>query len=223
MRKINKEMFFRVIIISILFFTSGCLYSEESVPEIIYSPKEEIITQVSKPVITTFEISPNEWVPPSQFENKKRWQGMVIHHSAFSYGCAAHEDKYHKSLGWNGLGYHFVINNGIFRRGYGRADGLVEVGYRWREQKTGSHCRPDDDYSNYWNKHTIGICLIGDFEKSRPTERQWRSLIKIVRFLQERYNISANQVKVHRDVKATKCPGRYFSVGEFRRRLFEQR
>ena len=117
------------------------------------------------------------------------------------------------------LGYHFVINNGVYKNGYGKADGLVDVCFRWRQQKTGSHCRPSGDWSNYWNEHTIGICLIGNFEKTRPTERQWQSLVKLVRFLQKRYNIPTSQIKGHRDVKPTKCPGRYFSFGELRRRL----
>ena len=206
-----------------LFVLSGCATSEEAWPEIVQIyPQEGKIIKPSLPPKSTIEVYGGvqaEWIPPSYLEDRGRWQGIIIHHSGVSYGCAAHEDKYHKSIGWDGLGYDFVINNGVYKNGYGEPDGLVEVGYRWRQQKTGAHCRPEGDWSNYWNEHTIGICLIGDFEKTRPTERQWQSLVKLLRFLQNRYDIPTSQIKGHRDIKVTKCPGRYFSSGELRRRL----
>ena len=185
-------------------------------PHIIIEPVGIVVPKVDSPLINRY---PTGWIPPGHLEDKKRWRGIVIHHSAVAYGDAAHENKYHKSLGWDGLGYHFVINNGVYENGYGKRDGLVEVGYRWRNQKTGSHCRPNGDHSNYWNKHTIGICLIGNFEKTRPTGRQMKSLVELVRFLQKRYNIPKSRIKGHGDIKATKCPGRNFSMAKFKRML----
>jgi hypothetical protein len=176
-------MFTRDLIIWGCFFVlSGCVYDDEPMPEIVedYTRSGKVIKPViRRPTERRRDISENipaDWFPARHLEDKKRWHGIIIHHSGSYYGSAAHEHKYHKSIGWDGLGYYFVINNGIFKNGYGRADGLVEVGYRWRGQQTGSHCRPSNDYSNYWNKHTIGICLIGNFSETRPTERQWRSL-----------------------------------------------
>ena len=162
---------------------------------------------------------PLGWIPLKHLENKKRWQGIVIHHSDSAYGDARQIDKYHKSLGWNGLGYDFVINNGVYRNGYGKRNGLVEVGYRWRNQLTGSHCKANGDYGNYYNKHTIGICLVGNFEKTRPTREQMQSLVLLVKFLQQRYNIPTSKIKGHKDVKPTDCPGKYFSFYELRKRL----
>jgi len=219
-------MFSRLVVFySLLLAIGGCVYNDEPMPQILhdYTENSKIIQPtVSSPPKKTSRTNkniPRSWLPANHLEDKSRWQGIVIHHSASSYGCAAHEHKYHKSRGWDGLGYHFVINNGVFRNSYGRPDGLVEAGYRWRGQKTGAHCRKNGDHSNYWNKHTIGICLIGNFNKTRPTERQWRSLVKLIHFLQERYNIPTSRIKGHRDVKPTDCPGRYFSFSELRRRL----
>jgi len=206
-----------------LFVLSGCVYNDEPMPKIVHTPTARVVLPpVTRPPVHSMragEDVPTNWIPPSYLEDKQRWHGIIIHHSGVDYGCAKHEDKYHKSLGWNGLGYHFVINNGVYKNGYGKPDGLVEVGYRWRQQIKGSHCRPDNDRSNYWNKHTVGICLIGNFNKTRPTEPQWRSLIRLVRFLQKRYNIPTSQIKGHRDIKPTDCPGKYFSFAEFMRRL----
>lgn len=219
-----RKVFIAFGFYSCVFALSGCIYDDEPMPEITYTAAPEIVlppvTSVEKPA-NIYENIPADWFPPTYLENKKRWHGIVIHHSAILYGCAAQEDKYHKSMGWDGLGYHFVINNGIFKNSYGRADGLVEVGYRWRRQETGAHCRPDGDHSNYWNKHTVGICLIGNFNKTRPTERQWHSLVKLVRFLQKRYDIPTSQIRGHRDIGPTDCPGKYFSFAELRRRLVQ--
>ncbi len=185
-------------------------------PHIILKPVSPAVFKVDSHLINRY---PHGWIPPGHLENRRKWHGIVIHHSAVAYGDAAHENKYHKSLGWDGLGYHFVVNNGVYKNGYGRRDGRVEVGHRWRKQETGSHCRPDGDHENYYNKHTIGICLIGNFEKTRPTSRQMKSLVELVSFLQKRYNIPKSRIKAHSDIKATKCPGRNFSMAKVKRML----
>ena len=158
---------------------------------------------------------PAGWVPSPRVEDKQRWRGILIHHSYDpASGTAADIDAIHRARGFDGLGYHFVINNGR-----GGRDGRVEVGYRWKKQETGAHCRVSPNDNNYWNEHTIGICLIGNFERSRPSEAQYRSLSKLVQFLMVRYHIKTRDLLGHGDVKATKCPGRNFSFWELKRRL----
>lgn len=205
----------------LILILSGCIYNEPPMPEITHVGQAKIdLPPIIEPAQkNTYENAPANWIPPGNLENKHRWRGIIVHHSDSYYGCAAHIDKVHKSKGWGGLGYDFVINNGVFRRGYGKADGAVEVGYRWSQQKTGAHCNLKNDKTNYWNRYTIGICLIGDFEKTRPTEKQWRSLVKLISFLQKRYSIPTSQIKGHRDIKPTKCPGPNLSLTQLKRRL----
>jgi N-acetylmuramoyl-L-alanine amidase-like protein len=165
---------------------------------------------------------PAGWIPPSRVEDRKRWRGIIVHHSATSTGNAVMIDTMHKKRkdrngeAWLGLGYHFVISNGR-----GGTDGKVEVGFRWPKQMTGAHCRPRSCTHNYWNEHTIGICLVGNFEHSRPTPAQYNSLAKLIRFLKERYPIPANAIQGHGDVAGAKtaCPGRNFSWWTLRQRL----
>jgi len=177
----------------------------------IYTMSETVVN--TEPAL----LAPAGWIPPMRLEAKRDWKGIIIHHSADEAGDAIDFDRVHKIRGWDGLGYHFVINNG--NSNHGRRDGAVEVGFRWRKQLQGAHCRVSPTDDNYWNEHTIGICLVGDFEKHRPTEAQWRSLGKLIRFLQQRYAIPTSGIIGHRDVKPTKCPGKYFSFSELRRRL----
>ena len=131
----------------------------------------------------------------------RRWDSMVIHHSSTPSGSAAIFDRYHREkLGWQGVGYDFVIGNGR-----GSADGTIEVTFRWERQIHGAHAGVQQ-----YNEHGIGICLVGDFERSYPTQAQVESLVWLVTYLQERCGIPTSHVLLHRHVKNTRCPGENF-------------
>jgi hypothetical protein len=129
-----------------------------------------------------------------------QWHYIVIHHSATDTGSAAQFDTWHKRKGWDGLAYDFVIGNGT-----GSADGAVEVGYRWRQQKRGAHAGND-----LMNIEGIGICLVGDFTKTQPSAAQMRSLSRLCNFLSSYCNIPRESYRLHGDVRDTSCPGPYF-------------
>lgn len=151
-----------------------------------------------------------DWQPNRRIS--RRWKTIVVHHSATHKGGAKAFDKFHRKKGWDELGYHFVIGNGT-----DTPDGFVEVGSRWKKQKHGAHCKTPD---NYYNDHGIGICLVGDFTRTRPTRRQIASLERLTRFLTRQCRIGASQVTTHRDVThKTACPGNRFSVASLRRAL----
>jgi N-acetylmuramoyl-L-alanine amidase len=137
---------------------------------------------------------------------ERPWRWIVVHHSASDNGSAAAFDAFHRNTRhWDELGYHFVIGNGT-----GSADGLVEVGSRWPKQKWGAHCRVGDieEYNNFG----IGICLVGDFEKHRPTVAQMASLTKLVDYLATKYHIDDSHIIGHGTVDDTKCPGKYCPI-----------
>ncbi len=129
------------------------------------------------------------------------WRYIVIHHSATDSGSASQFDAWHKKKGWEGLGYDFVIDNGN-----GGPDGAVEVGYRWRQQKQGAHAGPDSPR----NKDGIGICLVGDFTRTRPTAAQMRALSRLCNFLSGYCGIPRENYLLHGDVRQTACPGPNF-------------
>ena len=154
---------------------------------------------------------PPGWVPPGGIS--QRWQCIVVHHSASATGCASDFHQAHLQRGWDELGYHFVIGNGT-----GSADGQVEVGSRWYKQKHGAHCKTA---GNYHNEHGIGICLVGNFDRSYPTPRQMASLKKLLRFLMAKRGISWNRVIGHREAPgaSTRCPGAHLSLARLRAAL----
>lgn len=133
-----------------------------------------------------------------------RWRYVVIHHSATKEGSARSMDMYHrqKRRMENGLAYHFVIGNGR-----GTRDGAIEIGDRWRRQIKGGHLASDR-----LNEISIGICLVGDFNRSRPTAEQMKSLRALVSYLMRRSRVGTSAVKTHRQIntKPTECPGKNF-------------
>lgn len=135
----------------------------------------------------------------------RKWQWIVIHHSATHEGGARRFDQQHRANGWDELGYHFVIGNGSDTK-----DGLVEIGPRWQKQKHGAHAKTPD---NRFNDYGIGICLVGDFESGRPSPRQMKALTNLVAYLMQRYDIPASRIIGHDDTgRETACPGRNLEI-----------
>lgn len=141
------------------------------------------------------------------------WKHIVVHHSATKVGNARRLDYYHRKIRHmpRGLAYHFLIGNGR-----GLRDGDIEVGPRWSHQQPGGHVR-----SESFNKTALGICLVGNFENQRPSRKQMDSLVALTRYLQKEFHIPRRRVSEHKEVKNahTLCPGRYFPLRSFRKRL----
>ncbi len=147
---------------------------------------------------------------------RARWKFIIVHNSGTRQGNARAFDYYHKRVRRmkNGLAYHFVVGNG---RSSG--DGEVEVGDRWRRQINGGHV-----HSDYLNNISLGICLVGDFNRDQPTRAQLEATEELIRYLRERCGKADGRsipVRPHREMNpprwATDCPGDDFPYGWFRR------
>ena len=141
--------------------------------------------------------------------DENEWKYIVLHHSATDEGNARRFDRYHREKRkWShGLAYHFVIGNG-----HGSDNGEIEVGDRWKEQIHGAHTANMD-----LNRIAIGICLVGNFEEeNKPTKNQLKSLIILVNYVSQRYNIPKSDIIMHNQVnqKVTVCPGKNFPYKE---------
>lgn len=92
--------------------------------------------------------------------------------------------KYHLSLGWSDIGYHFFIDAG----------GAVKKGRPIT--KMGSHVKGH-------NQNNIGICLAGGVMDGKAvdnfTTEQKESLRRLIFVLAWKYEIKASNVKGHRD------------------------
>ena len=119
---------------------------------------------------------------------------IIVHCSANRAGSAlrmADIDSYHRSLGWIGCGYHYVIPT----------DGAIEPGRP--EEMVGAHCK------NH-NRHSIGVCYIGGLSKDgKPadtrTDAQRIALRNLLEQLHRRYPDAL--IVGHRDLDPQKvCP-----------------
>jgi len=98
-------------------------------------------------------------------------------------------DRWHKAKGWNGCGYHYVIE----------ISGNIAKGRE--EGKTGAHCPP-------FNRTSIGICLIG---KDVFNTNQAESLVQLLQEIILRY--PEITIHGHNEFSSKSCPN--FDVKEF--------
>jgi hypothetical protein len=171
------------------------------------SPRPIPQQPVSAPPVATPAMAgiPRDWTPGVA---SRKWEWIIIHHSATPVGGAVRFGREHQAKGWDELGYDFVIGNGT-----DTANGLVEVGPRWVKQKIGAHTKTPD---NHFNEQGIGICLVGNFDSARPTAAQLQSMSKLVAYLMKTYRIPADHIIGHGDAKATDCPGRNLHIAQVR-------
>lgn len=97
--------------------------------------------------------------------------------------------NYHKSLGWEMIGYHYFIEK----------DGALRKGRE--ENYHGAHTL------NY-NQKSIGICLAGNFDATLPTKEQEKTLAKLLSDLCGKYSIPRENIVPHRRFAQKSCYGK---------------
>ncbi len=138
---------------------------------------------------------------------KGRWKYIIIHNSGTRQGNARIFDTYHRKTRkmQNGMAYHFVIGNGS-----SSGDGEIEIGSRWTKQINGGHVASD-----YLNNISLGICLVGDLNRDRPTKKQLAALDELIQYLRGRVGKVKGKPSIvvpHKKInpKPTDCPGDRF-------------
>ena len=144
--------------------------------------------------------------------DKSKWQAIVIHHSGSPYATPQSLEAEAKASGLTGLGYHFVIGNGN-----GLDDGELHVGARWLRQQPGAHT--SGPKADWYNRNSIGICLIGNGDRGRFTDAQMRRLTQLVDALCRELNIPRDRIVLQDDLVKGAGPGRYFPGAAFREQL----
>lgn len=121
----------------------------------------------------------------SDTENDKKLSATDIH-------------KMHQNFGWDGVGYHKIINR----------SGKVENGRP--EYWIGAHVKGKNDIS-------LGVCLIG---KDSFTKGQFLSLERVIRKWKKKYPNA--KIVGHRDIGNTKktCPN--FNAIEWSENIFNE-
>lgn len=129
-----------------------------------------------------------------------RYDRITIHHD----GCGVNTHTSERTvirnldgiLGWHirqnygDIGYHFAIDYA------GRVWECRSLGY-W-----GAHV-----YGH--NERNIGVVLLGNFERQRPSDAQIETMQHLVHILRHQYRVRRGRIFGHVDLGPTLCPGRY--------------
>lgn len=143
--------------------------------------------------------------------DRERWLSIMVHHSGAAFGTAESLERDARAIGLRGLGHHFVIGNGN-----GMGDGEVFVGRRWLEQAPGAHAVGEPERADWYNRHAISICLVGDGNRREFTQAQMQRLAELVLTLARELRIPPEQVLLHSDTTGVPDPGVRFPAAAFR-------
>lgn len=122
-------------------------------------------------------------------------QKLVVHHSASKQSTTKKADiaKWHKERGFSQISYHKIIEgNGVI------------VNSR-SENIQGAHAKGA-------NQGSLGVCVVGNFEKEIPSQEQIYSLISVLTVWCEEHSLNSKDIYGHFNVPggntATSCPGK---------------
>lgn len=146
----------------------------------------------------------NETYTYKNFKDKKQDnfpEYIIVHHSGgtdknpledTSNHTAKTMEEYHLSLGWEGLGYQYVIHK----------NGDIWLG------------RPETYHGAHtvdFNYRSIGICLAGNFDATLPTKEQESALKGLIEGIRGHYAIPLDKILPHRKFANKTCYGKKLS------------
>jgi hypothetical protein len=137
---------------------------------------------------------------------------IVVHHSltadSKTLSWAAIRRYHTKDRGWRDIGYHVGIE--LVGTSY-----ETVVGRPWTQ--VGAHAPGR-------NADSLGVCLVGNFDKSPPGRALWAAAVRLVRWLALYHGVPVDRVIGHREAtKGRHCPGKYFDLDKFRAELAKAR
>ena len=118
-----------------------------------------------------------------------RWRKIYVHQSGTAGGDAATLADAAAVWGVSGPADHFVIGNG-----QGAGDGEVQFTPRWDEQRPAA---PPAAGAGV-DAACVSVCLVGDFDRGRPSEAQLARLRGLLSALCRRLDIPPANVRISR-------------------------
>ncbi len=121
---------------------------------------------------------------------------LTLHHTAVGQTTLAQgpararqHQRYHQSLGWSDLAYHFLVDR----------SGLAYEGRDVRFR--------GDTATTYDPTGHFLVCMEGDFDVQEPTDAQLETTVALFAWASQRFGIDASTLAGHGDYAVTSCPG----------------
>lgn len=133
---------------------------------------------------------------------------IIVHHTGVEEKNALQVKRYHMSLGWQDVGYNFLIER----------KGKVVKG---RDLSLpGAHCK-----AGGMNRKSVGVAVIGNLEEHAPSRQAYEALVKLCVRLCGDTGIPPERVLGHREVPgaATDCPGKFLAMDAVREEVRKHR
>ena len=138
-------------------------------------------------------------------EKLEKVEYIIVHHSRRTYDCHTFIKIRHRFLrGWEDTGYHLLIGNKIC------GEGKISSGRSLEYQ--GAHAFG-------YNRNSIGVCVVGDYDKNEPTLKQFSALIELLKDLCKKYNVPYDNVIGHNEIPGCikTCPGKNINMHDVRK------
>jgi len=141
------------------------------------------------------------------------WQAIRRYHTSWAYrGNIITKDEARDLVKngkrvkrpWTNIGYHFGIE---------KINDDYEILVGRQLNQIGAHVRG-------YNKDTLGICVVGNYDDEQPPVEAIKLLIKLCKAMSSIFNISTNNILGHYELNNDKsCPGKMFSMDSFRNKM----
>lgn len=153
------------------------------------------------------------WKPIRYTDPAHEIRKITLHHGGVDFPADKDPVAYLKELqewsrtekDWVDIPYHFMID----------PEGII---YEARPINYSGDTNTDYDPRG----HAL-ICLIGNYETAAVNEQQLESIIALMTYLVERFQLDLDDIKGHKDYTETLCPGknlyRYIENGTIRQQI----
>jgi hypothetical protein len=134
---------------------------------------------------------------------------IVIHHSLTRDGA---------TVSWGAIRkYHMDPAGPYNMQDIGYHAGVELIGDHYEillgamPNEEGAHCKDAG-----MNHKALGICVVGNFDVDQVPGRQLQTLVKLVKWIMQKWEIPVSRVYRHSDFAKKTCPGELFPWDEFK-------
>lgn len=122
-------------------------------------------------------------------------QYLILHHADMN-GSVLDVNRVHLDRGFWEIGYNYYV----------RKDGSI-----WQGRP--ENCEQANCYN--YNTNSVSICAEGNFMEDTMSDAQKQAIIEVGRWIEGRYG-NKLQVKGHKELQATDCPGTNYPLSEIK-------